>query len=62
LEKGYLPTNRKRRQETLAKRRAEYVAYLQQYYDSERTEAENNILHQVFMLLFLAYLALALCR
>ncbi|CAN6371490.1 unnamed protein product [Urochloa humidicola] len=47
---GYAPPNKDRRDGVLTRKRLEYVEYVSQYYDipnSERSDEETNMLHQI---------------
>ncbi|XP_067861006.1 TBC1 domain family member 22A isoform X5 [Heptranchias perlo] len=48
LLSGYLPANVERRESTLQRKRAEYFAFIEQYYDSRNEEHHQDTYRQIF--------------
>ncbi|XP_043569646.1 TBC1 domain family member 22A isoform X3 [Chiloscyllium punctatum] len=48
LLSGYLPANAERRESTLQRKRAEYFAFIEQYYDSRNDEHHQDTYRQIF--------------
>lgn len=53
---GYLPCNRSRREQTLARKRREYLEFVSKYYDEKamkKTDYENAVQRQVVIFNYL---------